>query len=107
MFARFQRALGAGILRLAPYLMKALSIAGTAAMFLVGGGILVHGIPVVHHWIEDLAERAGALPYVGGVFEALGPALAGALFGIVAGAIALAAVSLGRRAWLARQSSAA
>ncbi len=106
-FARFQRALGAGILRLAPYLMKGLSIAGTAAMFLVGGGILVHGIPAAHHWIEDFAERAGALPYLGGILEALGAALANALIGVVAGAIALAAVSLARRVWPARQSSPA
>src|SRR5262245_25381870 len=82
-FERFQRAVGVRILRLAPYLMKALSIAGTAAMFLVGGGILVHGIPAVHHWIEDMAERAGAVPYVGGVLDALGPALANVLFGVV------------------------
>ncbi len=106
-FARLQRTLGARILAMAPYLMKTLSIAGTAAMFLVGGGILVHGLPVVHHWIEALAERAGALPYLGGILEALGPTLANALFGIVAGAIALAAVSLARRVWPGRESSPA
>ena len=106
-FARFQRAVGVRILRLAPYLMKGLSIAGTAAMFLVGGGILVHGIPLVHHWIEDLAERVSALPYLGGVLEAIGPALANALFGIVAGAIALAVVSLVRKVWPARRESPA
>jgi predicted DNA repair protein MutK len=105
--ARFQRAVGARILRLAPYLMKGLSIAGTAAMFLVGGGILVHGMPLVHQWIEGLAERASALPYLGGVLEAIGPALANALFGIVAGAIALAAVSLVRKTWPARRESPA
>src|SRR5499426_1630180 len=46
--ARIQRGTGVSILRAAPYLMKALGIAGTAAMFLVGGGILVHGIPALH-----------------------------------------------------------
>src|SRR5690606_41716533 len=45
------QALGRGILRAAPWLMKALSVAGTAAMFLVGGGILVHGVPGQHHAI--------------------------------------------------------
>ena len=89
----FQRALGAGIVRLAPYLMKALSIAGTAAMFLVGGGILTHGIPVVHHWIEAL----GALAAV----------VANGIFGIIAGATALAAVSLARRLRPERKASAA
>lgn len=88
-----QRAFGAGIVRLAPYLMKALSIAGTAAMFLVGGGILTHGIPAVHHWIEE--------------FGALGAAVANGLFGVIAGAAALAAVSLARKVWPRRKASAA
>jgi predicted DNA repair protein MutK len=66
-----------------------------------------HGIPAVHHWIEDLAGRAGALPYLGSVLEAIGPALANAVFGIAAGAVALAAVSLGRKVWPARRASQA
>ncbi|MFY8044264.1 MAG: DUF808 domain-containing protein, partial [Rhodoferax sp.] len=48
------QALGRGLLRAAPILMKVLSIAGTAAMFLVGGGILVHGLPFLHHLLEGL-----------------------------------------------------
>ena len=51
--------LGAAILRAAPWLMKFLSVAGTAAMFLVGGGILAHGIPPLHHWTEHIAKAAG------------------------------------------------
>ena len=47
-----QRALGRGILRIAPWLMKFLSIVGTAAMFLVGGGILTHNVPAMHHAIQ-------------------------------------------------------
>jgi uncharacterized protein len=54
------RAAGKGIVRAAPWLMKGLSIAGTAAMFLVGGSILEHGIPAVHHFAEQLTEAAGA-----------------------------------------------
>ena len=50
------RGLGAAILLAAPWLMKALAVAGTAAMFLVGGGILVHGVAPLHHAIERLAE---------------------------------------------------
>jgi uncharacterized protein len=86
-----QRALGTTILKVAPYLMKALSIAGTAAMFLVGGGILTHGIPALHHWIENLMQRAGS------VIGALAPLLIDALAGVVAGAIALAVMSAVRR----------
>ncbi|MGU7624674.1 DUF808 family protein, partial [Klebsiella aerogenes] len=80
------RALGRGILALAPWLMKALSVAGTAAMFLVGGGILTHGIPALHHAIAHQAEA------VGGVAGVLLPFLADALTGVVAGAITLAVV---------------
>ena len=76
----FAQAMGAAILRIAPWLMKGLSVAGTAAMFLVGGGILVHGIPLLHHWVEDANWLVtGAV---------------GAATGIAAGALALAAVKL-------------
>jgi uncharacterized protein len=54
------RSIGKGILRTAPWLMKGLSIAGTAAMFLVGGSIIEHGIPAVHHWAEAVTEASGA-----------------------------------------------
>lgn len=81
------RALGAGILRAAPWLMKGLSIAGTAAMFLVGGGILVHGIAPLHHAIEELAHGAGS---VGGVLVSNG---LNAVVGIIVGAFVLTAVT--------------
>ena len=85
---------GFAILTLAPYLMKTLSIVGTAAMFLVGGGILTHGIATAHHWIENAAEGAAAIPGVGAVLGALTPMLLNALAGIVAGVVALLAVTL-------------
>ncbi|MBN8509376.1 MAG: DUF808 domain-containing protein [Burkholderiales bacterium] len=85
------RALGRGILRAAPWLMKALSVAGTAAMFLVGGGILVHGVPALHHGIEALAAAAAG---PAGVFgTALVPLLGNLAVGVLAGAIVLLAVS--------------
>ncbi len=71
--------LGNSILWLAPYLMKALAIVGTIAMFLVGGGILVHGIPPIYHAIEVFAAGFGGLP------AALIPVLANGLFGLLAG----------------------
>jgi predicted DNA repair protein MutK len=92
--ARLWRALGRQILTLAPYLMKGLSIAGTAAMFLVGGGIIVHGIPALHHGIEALAAGAAGLPGVGGLIGGLGAMLLNAGVGIVAGGLAVAVVSL-------------
>jgi uncharacterized protein len=76
--------LGRGIVAAAPWLMKALSVVGTAAMFLVGGGILVHAIPVLAHAVE------GVLP--GGFAGSVLGALANAIVGIVAGALVLAVV---------------
>ncbi|AHY42599.1 DUF808 domain-containing protein [Stutzerimonas decontaminans] len=91
------RAIGRGILRVAPWLMKSLSVIGTAAMFMVGGGILTHGIRAVHHFIETSAHDALGLPYVGAVLGGLLPTLLDAAFGIVAGGVVLALVSLGGR----------
>ncbi len=75
---RLRTALGRGILAFAPKLMKFLSVAGTAAMFLVGGGILVHGVPALHH----LADAAHAIP-PGWLWENLLNAVAGVLAGVV------------------------
>ena len=87
-------AFGRGILRAAPWLMKGLAIAGTAAMFLVGGGILTHGIRVVDEWIKDAATGVAAVPGVGDVLGALTPMLVNAAVGIVAGGVVVAAVSV-------------
>ena len=91
------RALGAGILRAAPYLMKTLSIAGTAAMFLVGGGILMHGIPAAHHLEEQTAQALASVPGVGGLLEVAGPMLLNGVAGVVAGGLVLAVVSVVKR----------
>ena len=85
------RSLGRGILAAAPWLMKFLSVAGTAAMFLVGGGILVHGVPVVAHTIEGFAEP------LGGLAGWLVSNLANMAIGAVAGALILAVVTLVQR----------
>ncbi len=86
--------LGRGILKAAPYLMKGLSIAGTAAMFLVGGGILTHGIPALHHAVEGVTQAVAQAPGVGAVLGAVAPLLGDALAGVIAGAIALAIVTV-------------
>jgi hypothetical protein len=90
-------AAGRGILRAAPWLMKFLSVAGTAAMFLVGGGILVHGIHAIAEWVGEAAVGAAAIPGVGAVLGALTPMLANAATGIVAGGIVVLAVKLFRQ----------
>jgi len=83
--------LGRGIVSAAPWLMKALSVAGTAAMFLVGGGILVHGVPALHHAIQHAVRGLGS------VAQWVLPTLADAVVGIVAGALVLLAVTLVKR----------
>lgn len=96
-FARAQRGLGRGILRAAPHLMKALSVVGTAAMFLVGGGILVHGTPGTHALVHALTHAGTALPAIGGAVGTLAPLLLDALVGIAAGALILGGASVLRR----------
>lgn len=90
-WAGLKRRLGHGILVSAPYLMKGLSVAGTAAMFLVGGGILTHGFAGLHHAVVALTA---------GMSSTLQPVAAlglDALTGLVAGAVVLAAVTLFQR----------
>lgn len=84
-------ALGRAIVRAAPWLMKALSVAGTVAMFLVGGSILVHGVPALQHAIENAVQQHGA------VAQMLLPSLADGVVGVLAGAVVLAAVLLVRK----------
>ncbi len=90
----FQRAAGRAILAAAPGLMKTLSVVGTAAMFLVGGGILAHGIPGAEGWIHGLALASGSVAVAGGLLEALVPLALNAAVGVAAGASALAVLSL-------------
>ncbi|MGH8027608.1 MAG: DUF808 domain-containing protein [Pseudoxanthomonas sp.] len=95
-WAGFKRSLGTALLRGAPYLMKFLSIAGTAAMFLVGGSILVHGLPPLHHFIE---------PYTHGPVGTLVSMLFDAAVGIVAGSAIVAVVALASRLRGKRQAA--
>jgi len=82
------RGVGKGLLVTAPWLMKALSILGTIAMFLVGGGIVVHGIAPLHHAIEHWAQG------LGGIGAAVMPTVLNLVLGFIIGALVLAVVSL-------------
>jgi uncharacterized protein len=95
--ARALRAFGAGVLTVAPWLMKGLSVAGTAAMFLVGGGILIHGIPGAHSWVEGAADEMSQVPVIGGGLQRLMPVMLDGVAGILAGALVLVTVSGARR----------
>lgn len=89
--ARWQQTVGRAILVSAPWMMKSLSVIGTAAMFLVGGGILVHGIPALGHALEGLVAPLG---WMGVIVSNLANAVAG----LLAGLLLLGAVHLFRRA---------
>lgn len=84
--------LGRFLLGLAPKLMKFLSVAGTVAMFMVGGSILVHGLPAVHHAIEHSAEALAQVAVVGGALKLLVAMIGEVLVGIVAGLAAVIVV---------------
>jgi len=89
----FKQQIGYGILKTAPYLMKFLSIAGTAAMFLVGGGIVVHGVPPIHHLVERLVHPVQEMDGVGPILGGLTELLLNGLIGFIGGAIVLAIVA--------------
>lgn len=82
------RGIGRGLLFTAPWLMKALSVLGTLAMFLVGGGIVVHGITPLHHAIEHMAQS------LGGIGAAVVPTLLNLVLGFIIGGVVLLAVNL-------------
>jgi predicted DNA repair protein MutK len=88
------RAIGRGLLVGAPLLMKTLSIVGTAAMFMVGGSIIGHGIPALHHFSEHAAQVAGTVGGVGPVLAAITPTIVDAVIGLITGAVVLLGVTL-------------
>lgn len=83
----FKQTFGKPMFAAAPKLMKFLSIAGTLAMFLVGGGILVHGIGFLHHSVEDIAHLTG-------IFETLTATILNGLVGFVIGAAVVAILTV-------------
>lgn len=82
------KGVGNALLFIAPWLMKILSVVGTLAMFLVGGGIVVHGLAPLHHAVENFALG------MGGMSALLLPTLFNLIFGLVLGAVVLAGVHL-------------
>jgi predicted DNA repair protein MutK len=85
--------LGKALLLMAPKLMKTLAVVGTAAMFMVGGSILVHGVPALAHMSHDVAEAAAAVPGIGGALKFIAPTLVDLVAGVIAGGIVLLVVT--------------
>ncbi len=85
-WSNFKRKIGRGLLIFAPFLMRTLTIVGTAAMFLVGGGILTHGFHAVGEGIIHFSESLVTLP-LGGFWAAITPTVSNGLFGVIAGGV--------------------
>lgn len=103
--SKLSQRFGSAILWAAPFLMKTLSIAGTAAMFLVGGGIITHGIPWFHHSIEHMAEAAKHAGAAASMFSGFIPPLLNGICGLLAGTVVLLIV-LGAKKILGKTSAA-
>jgi predicted DNA repair protein MutK len=106
-FDNLLRALGRGIVAASPWIMKFLSVAGTVAMFLVGGGILMHGFAYLQHSAEHWADLVGALPGVGALLGPVALMLLNLLAGLVAGAILVAVVGVARKLFSSRGGATA
>jgi len=85
--AALQRRFGEMLLSFAPIMMKTLSVLGTAAMFLVGGGILAHGFPLLAAWLHDIESVTHDLPVAADLFSGLAALLFNAITGIIAGGV--------------------
>jgi uncharacterized protein len=94
-FATIQRGVGRILLIIAPKLMKSLAFVGTVAMFMVGGGILIHGIPNSHDFIHWVDQMVAPLAWVGSTLSFIMPSIINAIFGVVSGALVLLLVTAG------------
>jgi len=90
LYRQVQRKVGEKILAFAPILMRTLSVVGTAAMFMVGGSIIGHGIPVLHHFSEHLAQTMQSVAFIGGLLTVISPIVVDAIIGLIVGAICVA-----------------
>ncbi|MGE4316719.1 DUF808 domain-containing protein [Acinetobacter sp.] len=90
----FKQSVGRGLLAFAPKLMKTLTIVGTIAMFLVGGGIIAHTIPWFHHFTEDSVDYVQHLPAMGNIIGAVTPTLVNLAIGFVAGLLVFIVIAI-------------
>lgn len=79
----FMGSVGNGLVAMAPKLMKFLTVVGTIAMFLVGGGIVVHSVPFIHHGLESVVSLLPTIPYVAATYPTVGNGIIGLLSGFL------------------------
>lgn len=98
-YKQLLRKIGAMLLNFAPKLMRSLTILGTAAMFVVGGSIIGHGIPAIHHLSEHIVELLQKLPTIGGALATISPLLIDAILGLLVGAVCVGLFELATKFW--------
>ncbi|MFT4926040.1 MAG: putative DNA repair protein MutK [Phenylobacterium sp.] len=103
--AKCKRSFGRGLLSFAPLLMKSLAVIGTIAMFMVGGGILVHGIPNSHDFLNTAQGVVSIIPGIGSALSVVTPTILNALAGVVAGGMVLVAVSTSKKVFSLRSAA--
>ena len=97
--SHLKQSIGNGLLAFAPKLMKTLTIVGTIAMFLVGGGIITHAIPQLHHFTEDSVDQIQHIPTVGNIIGSLTPTLINLAIGFVAGLLVFVVITTIQKFW--------
>ncbi len=101
-----RQSVGNVLLSFAPRLMKSLTVIGTVAMFLVGGGILTHQIPIAHHFVENATLAVASLGGVGEYLQVIFPSLLNTIAGVFTGGVVLLAVTLMQNIYLKFKSPA-
>ena len=97
--SNFKQSLGRGLLAFAPKLMKTLTIVGIIAMFLVGGGIINHAVPLLHHLTAESVDHIEHIPSIGNIIGPLTPTLINFVLGFVAGLLVLGLVQIIKKFW--------
>lgn len=102
---KINRLIGNMLLKFAPILMKTLAIVGTAAMFLVGGGIIAHGIPFLHHFVEYSIEVVSVYPSMNNLIGSITGMTLNGIVGIVAGLLAFGIFVGGQKLLILRKAN--
>jgi uncharacterized protein len=96
-YKKILRGIGSWLLNITPHFMRALTILGTAAMFLVGGSIISHGLDFIHHTKEHIVNSMYNIPTLGGILTSISPIILDAVVGLCVGAICLLAVETSKK----------
>jgi predicted DNA repair protein MutK len=102
-YKQLLRKIGAMLLNFAPMLMRSLTVLGTAAMFVVGGSIIGHGISAIHHFSQHIVAISQKLAVIGGVLATISPILLDGIVGLLVGAVCVGLFELATKLLPKRQ----